>query len=53
MAHSENLSTMLAVKLLSLTETISDKKWLDKEAIEDIEFVKTSLKADLEGLAYV
>ncbi|CCJ29622.1 unnamed protein product, partial [Pneumocystis jirovecii] len=27
------------------------KKWLDKEAIEDIEFVKTSLKADLEGLA--
>ncbi|KTW31883.1 H(+)-transporting V1 sector ATPase subunit H [Pneumocystis jirovecii RU7] len=51
LAHSENLSTMLAVKLLSLTETISDKKWLDKEAIEDIEFVKTSLKADLEGLA--
>ncbi|EMR09511.1 hypothetical protein PNEG_02099 [Pneumocystis murina B123] len=51
LAHSENLSTMLAIKLLPLTETISDKKWLDKEAIEDIDYVKTSLKADLEGLA--
>ncbi|KTW26978.1 hypothetical protein T552_02469 [Pneumocystis carinii B80] len=51
LAHSENFSTMLAIKLLPLTETISDKKWLDKEAIEDIDYVKTSLKADLEGLA--
>ncbi|KAG4303289.1 hypothetical protein PCANB_000525 [Pneumocystis canis] len=51
LAHFENLSTMLVVKLLPLTETISNKKWLDKETIEDIEFIKSSLKADLEGLA--
>ncbi|KAG4304290.1 hypothetical protein PORY_002265 [Pneumocystis oryctolagi] len=51
LAHSENLSTMLSVKLLPLTETISDKKWLDKEVIEDMEFVKSSLKANLEELA--